>query len=109
MLFAVITAIAVVDSESRISCGGNYGFFTEKPWEGKPCPPPTWEPAWELNRSTTPVTPWGPEIAEGNIPGFVDPKVASRWGWVSFDWYVRACVSLYLGMCVCVCASFSIR
>lgn len=26
--------------------------------------------------------PWGPETAEGNIPGFVDPKNASNWGWV---------------------------
>ena len=70
----------------RVTCGGNYGWFEEKPWEGKPCPPPMWEPVWELNRSTTPWTPWGPEISEGNIPGFVAPKNASRWGWVNFDW-----------------------
>lgn len=70
----------------RVSCGGNYGFFEEKPWKGTPCPPPQWEPAWELNISTTPWTPWGPDIAEGNIPGFIAPENASRWGWVNFDW-----------------------
>ena len=68
-------------------CGGTYGWFTEKSWiGGGPCPPPQWDPVWELNKSTTPLTPWGPEIAAGNIPSFVDPKNASRWGWMTFDW-----------------------
>jgi hypothetical protein len=72
--------------EKRITCGGNYGFFDEQPWEGTPCPPPTWEPAWELNLSTTPNTPWGPEIAIGQKQGFADPVNASQWGWINFDW-----------------------
>lgn len=52
------------DVEQRITCGGNYGWFSEEPWAGRPCPPPLWEPVWELNRSTTPWTPWGPLIAD---------------------------------------------
>eukprot|EP01079_Euglenida_sp_SAG-EU17-18_P005731 gene5731-5669_t len=72
--------------EKRITCGGSYGWFSEKPWENTPCPPPTWRVAWELNMSTTPDTPWGPEIAAGNIPGYFDPTAASRWGWITFDW-----------------------
>ena len=70
---------APLPAEKHVICGGNYGWFSDKkPWEHPACPPPTWEPVWELNRSTTPWTPWGPEIAEGNIPGFVDPVNASR-------------------------------
>ena len=72
--------------EKRTTCGGNYGWFSEEPWAGEACPPPEWEPAWPLNLSTTPWTPWGPESTEGNIPGFVSPLNASRWGWVTFDW-----------------------
>eukprot|EP01052_Picozoa_sp_SAG31_P071587 SAG31_NODE_30508_length_380_cov_0.736655_1_plen_99_part_10 len=50
-------------AEEHLSCGGNYGWMrTEEPWMGKPCPPPAWEPVWQLNLSTTPATPWGPEI-----------------------------------------------
>ena len=73
--------------EPHASCGGNYGWMhSETPWAGKPCPPPQWEPAWPLNLSTTPFTPWGPEVAAGNIPGFVDAVNASRFGWMTFDW-----------------------
>ena len=78
--------VAPPHPEPHAICGGSYGWFDEKPWSGRPCPPPSWEPVWALNRSTTPWTPWGPEIAEGNTPGFVSPVNASRWGWVNFDW-----------------------
>lgn len=72
---------------TRITCGGTYGFFDEVPWiGGGPCPPPQWQTQWALNLSTTPTTPWGPETAEGNIPGYKDPKNASRWGWINYDW-----------------------
>ena len=74
-------------AEAHLSCGGNYGWMqTEKPWAGKPCPPPQWEPTWALNLSTTPWTPWGPESAFGNIPGYFPATNASRWGWLNFDW-----------------------
>jgi len=70
-------------AEPHVSCGGNYGWMkTEMPWAGRPCPPPQWEPTWQLNLSTTPWTPWGPESAVGNIPGFFPAKNASRWGWL---------------------------
>ena len=59
---------------------------TEDSWSHKPCPPPEWDPAWALNVSTTPWTPWGPESAVGNIPGFFPAINASRWGWITFDW-----------------------
>ena len=48
--------------EVRTTCGGNYGWFNNKE-QGVPCSPPEWEVAWELNMSTTPATPWGPEIS----------------------------------------------
>ena len=66
--------LGALPPEPHLSCGGNYGWMkTELPWAGKPCPPPQWEPVWELNGSTTPWTPWGPESAEGNIPGYQLP------------------------------------
>jgi len=85
LLVVISTTTATTPVEKRITCGGNYGWFTENPWDGVPCPPPMWEPVWELNMSTTPGTPWGPEIALGNT-GFTNPINASRWGWVNFDW-----------------------
>jgi len=73
--------------EKRVTCGGSYGWFSENSWGNRACPPPQWEPAWELNRSTVMWTPWGPEQARGGgILGYDDPKNASRWGWVTYDW-----------------------
>ena len=92
LLHQVVQAAALTPppapfAEKHVMCGGTYGWFTEKSWiGGGPCPPPQWEPVWELNKSTTPWTPWGPEIAAGNQPTFVDSKNASRWGWMTFDW-----------------------
>ena len=80
--------LGALPPEPHLSCGGNYGWMkTELPWAGKPCPPPQWEPVWELNGSTTPWTPWGPESAEAGANGaFFPAKNASRWGWINFDW-----------------------
>jgi len=84
---AAAAALRALPPEPHLSCGGNYGWMkTEEPWAGKPCPPPQWEPQWRLNLSTTPWTPWGPESAFGNIPGFFPARNASRWGWLNFDW-----------------------
>ena len=81
------TGAAAAPPEPHLSCGGNYGWMaTEQPWAGKPCPPPQWDPQWQLNLSTTPWTPWGPESAFGNIPGYFPALNASRWGWLNFDW-----------------------
>ena len=86
-MLAVFLQATAASSEAHVSCGGNYGWMrTEPSWGHTPCPPPTWDIAWELNRSTTPFTPWGPESAEGDTPGFTDPVNASRWGWINFDW-----------------------
>jgi hypothetical protein len=49
-------------SEIRTTCGGNYGWFDNKE-QGVPCAPPRWDAVWPLNLSTTPATPWGPEIS----------------------------------------------
>jgi hypothetical protein len=37
------------------------------------------------NPNPNPMSPLSPD-ATGNIPGFVDPINASRWGWMTFDW-----------------------
>ena len=37
---------------SHLECGGNYGRSFR--YQGRPCPPPRWEPTWALNRSTIP-------------------------------------------------------
>ena len=52
-----------------ISCGVDHS---------KPCPVPTWEPTWDLARSTA--------IQPCNDTGWYDPQFASKWGLVSFDW-----------------------
>jgi hypothetical protein len=61
--------------EMRITCGGGYGWGSS----AQACPPPQWEPAWALNLST--VT-----SSASNTSGFYDPRQASRWGVVTFDW-----------------------
>ena len=72
---------AALPPEPHLSCGGNYGWMkTENSWSHKACPPPQWEPVWELNRSTTPWTPWGPESADAGEDGKLFGAInASRW------------------------------
>ena len=55
--------------EVKISCGVD---------RATPCPVPTWEPTWDLARSTA--------IQPCNASGWYDPEYASKWGLVSFDW-----------------------
>ena len=47
-----------------------------------PCPLPTWEPVWALNRSTI-CQPGG-----NDGDSWLDPAAAARWGLVSLDWSV---------------------
>jgi hypothetical protein len=78
---ALLGAAAALPPEPHLSCGGNYGWMkTENAWSHEACPPPQWEPVWELNRSTTPWTPWGPESADAGAAGTLFSAVnASRW------------------------------
>lgn len=45
-----------------------------------PCPLPTWEPTYVINRSTI--------CQPGNTAGYLDPVAAARWGLVSLDWSI---------------------
>jgi len=45
-----------------------------------PCPLPTWEPTYQLNRSTI--------CQPGVTEGFLDANEAARWGLVSLDWSI---------------------
>ena len=45
-----------------------------------PCPLPIWQPVWGVNRSTI--------CQPGNVPSWLDPVAAARWGLVSLDWSI---------------------
>lgn len=45
-----------------------------------PCPLPTWEPTWQMNRSTI--------CQPGNTDGYLNATEAARWGLVSLDWSI---------------------
>jgi hypothetical protein len=69
-----VTVLAAAP-EKRITCGGSYGWSVSAP----ACPPPQWEPRWEMNLST--VTE-----SAANTSGFYDTEKASQWGVITMDW-----------------------
>ena len=54
-----------------------------------PCPPPTWEPQWNLTLST---------IVNPGIPGWFEPLPSQPWGLVSLDWQSARSVSPLLSL-----------
>lgn len=66
---AAAFAIASVSAQPSGSCATN----------GKPCPPPTWTPVWNLTMST---------ICQPSSTGYFQPPAAEPWGLISLDWSV---------------------